>query len=120
MAGGAPKGNQNGLKGRRWTAALEKALRENNWEKLDHIARRLVKFALEEPDPSVAMKAIDYIANRLDGRPVTAVQVEDKTPVADAMEAAENRLKNLRTRAIGTALAAAVDQVEQDLPEYLQ
>lgn len=77
MAGiGAPVGNQNAAKGRRWAEALSKALarytdpvlKVEAGQALDRIAEKVVIAALAgDPD------SITEIANRLDGKPAQAV-----------------------------------------------
>ena len=64
---GAPKGNQNGSKGRIWRDALRKALarKEGNVEKgLRAIADQVVNAAIEGE-----FWAIKEIAERMDGKP---------------------------------------------------
>lgn len=85
---GAPVGNQNRSKHRRWRDALERSLArladavdEENYELergimrgLDLVADRVVQQACDGQKDAWL-----EIANRLDGRPVQALAVEDET-----------------------------------------
>jgi hypothetical protein len=85
--GGAPKGNQNAAKGRRWREALDKALKrytnahvETNpalvcqaGEALDKIANNIVHRAVYGD-----LECAEEIANRLDGKPAQAIVGDDE------------------------------------------
>lgn len=67
-ASGAPPGNQNAAKGKRWRDAILRALSrsQGNIDKgLDAAADKLVKLAIEDGDKW----ALDHIADRMDGKP---------------------------------------------------
>lgn len=76
---GAPEGNQNAAKGRRWQDALIKALARYTsqdglikaGEALDNIAKCVVEKALGGDRDAIA-----EIGNRLDGKPVQAVAID--------------------------------------------
>jgi hypothetical protein len=73
---GAPEGNRNAAKGRRWTDAINKALaRYTNdelaigaGEALDYLASRIVQSAVMGDKDSIW-----EVANRLEGKPAQAV-----------------------------------------------
>ncbi len=71
---GAPIGNQNAANGKKWRAAIDRALeaksRAEGKEALDEIAKVLINQALEGEQ-----WAIDMIGNRLDGKPAQAVAI---------------------------------------------
>lgn len=77
---GAPLGNKNGAKGRRWLDALNKALAQFATEDgkiqagyaLDAIAQQVVQLAV-----AGNWDAIQEIGNRLDGKPAQSVQLQD-------------------------------------------
>lgn len=78
---GAPKGNQNNAKGKRWQEALTKALAQyedktagiKRGQALAKIAERVIERALAgEKD------AWQEIGNRLDGKPAQAVELAGK------------------------------------------
>lgn len=81
MAGGAPLGNTNNTKNRKWSSAIDKALKQYNegdveaGHALDKIAMRLVKKAVTTEDPQEFDKAIAVIGDRIDGKPSQAVEV---------------------------------------------
>lgn len=78
---GAPAGNQNARKAKRWQDALVKALtrfeseeqKVKAGEALDKIAERVVGFALMGDKDS-----IQEIGNRLDGKPAQAIVGDDE------------------------------------------
>ena len=78
----APRGNKNAAKGKRWEGALTKALARYSddavkaGQALDSIALVVVKQALEGD-----REAIAEIANRLDGKPQQAVQLDGELGV---------------------------------------
>lgn len=82
MAGGAPIGNQNAVRARRWQKAIERALaRASNKDVdtgLDTAADKLVKLALDGDK-----WALDHLADRMDGKPKQAIigGDEDDAPV---------------------------------------
>ena len=73
---GAPAGNKNAQKGKRWLEALDKALKQYTdkskkieaGQALDRIARNVVKEAIDG-----AFWAIEEIGNRLDGKPSQSI-----------------------------------------------
>jgi len=73
---GAPAGNKNAQKGKRWLEALDKALKQYTdpeqkiaaGQALDRIAKLVVKEALDG-----AYWAIEEIGNRLDGKPSQSI-----------------------------------------------
>lgn len=71
---GAPIGNQNAANGKKWRAAIDRALdktpRVAGLEALDQIAKVLIAKAL-----AGEQWAIDMIGNRLDGKPAQSVEV---------------------------------------------
>lgn len=78
MSRGAPKGNNNAAKGKRWTHAIEWAL--DKYEKkgvvaqgeaLRAIATKMIEEALEGDKA-----AREEIGNRLDGRPAQSLDVQ--------------------------------------------
>jgi hypothetical protein len=72
---GAPLGNQNYLKGRRWRDAIERALAKRTTasggiEALDELAEKLLGLA-DQSD----IQALKEIADRLDGKPSQAIDL---------------------------------------------
>lgn len=71
----APKGNQNAAKGKEWTDALRYALKNYAADKIKRgmalkaIAKKVVEKALDGDRDS-----IQEIGNRLDGKPVQAIE----------------------------------------------
>lgn len=106
---GAPKGNQNASKGRRWFEAIDKALKQYVDKKkkieagqaLDRIARIVVKEALEG-----SFWAIEEIADRLDGKAAQSLHLTAEiTDVRDLSD--EQLLAQLeRARNAGRAVDA--------------
>jgi hypothetical protein len=89
--GGAPKGNKNAAKGKRWLESLDKALKQYTdktkkieaGQALDRIARMVVKEAL-----GGAYWAIEEIGNRLDGKPSQSIDFTGEiTHVRDLSDA---------------------------------
>ena len=72
---GAPLGNQNYLKGRRWRDAIDRALAKRTTkaggiEALDDLAEKLLALA-DQSD----IQALKEIADRLDGKPSQAIDL---------------------------------------------
>ena len=65
--GGAPKGNQNAVKGKMWSDALRKEIIQN-----DHLAQ-LVKSLIDKALDG-DMAALKEIGDRLEGKPVQSVE----------------------------------------------
>lgn len=84
---GAPTGNQNAAKGKRWKHALEKVTGRNDWKKLDEIAEKLVESALEGD-----MAAIKEIGDRLDGKAVQSIAGEPDAPLIIRLDAEDGEL----------------------------
>lgn len=86
---GAPKGNKNAAKERRWAGAIRRALAEYEsptvakGEALLAIARNVVKDAIEKTD----WEAINEIACREDGKPAQTVDmnITDDRPDRDSL-----------------------------------
>ena len=73
MRAGAPLGNQNGAKGKRWQKALERVLarRYGDVDKgLEKLAEKFLKLA---DNKAVAKDVYREVADRFDGRPAQAV-----------------------------------------------
>jgi hypothetical protein len=74
--GGAPKGNQNAAKGKRWADAIERALerrtisRSDGIAELDACADALIDCVLAKD-----LSAIKELGDRLDGKPKQQVEV---------------------------------------------
>jgi hypothetical protein len=77
---GAPIGNSNATKNKRWSQAIDKALKQYNegdvkqGQALDVIAMRLVRRAITTDDDQVFDKAIAVIGDRIEGKPSQSVQ----------------------------------------------
>lgn len=71
--GGAPLGNNNGGKGKPWTAAIERALKQRTLvarkEALDELAEKLLS-ACDDKD----MTALKELGDRLEGKPKQYVE----------------------------------------------
>ena len=71
---GAPLGNQNYLKGRRWRDAIDRALAKRSAasgiESLDELAEKLLTLA-DEGD----LQAMKELGDRLDGKPSQALDL---------------------------------------------
>ena len=83
---GAPTGNQNAAKAKRWSAAIERAmqrkagegLRENQ-EALDAFADKFVEAVLAgEPGPMTGWKEL---GDRLEGKPAQVIQGDPDAPL---------------------------------------
>lgn len=83
---GAPLGNQNAAKGRKFRAAVDRALEEKSRvlgkEALDEVCRVLIDQAL-----AGEQWAIQQLGDRLDGKPGQALEVtgEDGGPIQSAV-----------------------------------
>ncbi len=78
MSQGAPIGNQNAKKGKAWSDAIRRAIREkyegDEWEeKLAKLAKSLVDAAA-----SGDMAALKEVGDRLDGKPAQTVDLGNK------------------------------------------
>ena len=77
----APPGNNNATKNRRWSQAIDKALKQYNegdvkaGHALDRIAHRLVHRAIAGDDRDFD-QSIREIGDRIDGKSVASHQVE--------------------------------------------
>lgn len=108
MAGrGAPPGNQNGAKGKRWAEALDRALKlfedkklkVTRGQALDRIARNVVKEAILGDFWAVA-----EIGNRLDGKAHQSVDVTGSIEHKHAHELTDAQLADIATgRSTGAA-----------------
>ncbi len=83
MSQGAPLGNQNAKKGKAWSDAIRRAIREQvdgeDWEaKIANLAAKLVKAA-----DSGDLAALKEVGDRIDGKPKQQLEVagEDGGPV---------------------------------------
>ena len=65
--GGAPKGNQNAVKGKMWSDALRKEIVQG--EHLPKLIQALILKALEGD-----MSALKEIGDRLEGKPVQSIE----------------------------------------------
>jgi hypothetical protein len=65
--GGAPKGNQNAVKGKMWSDALRKEIVQN--DHLPKLVQALILKALEGD-----MSALREIGDRLEGKPVQSIE----------------------------------------------
>ena len=101
MAGkGAPLGNQNASKGKRWAQALDKALKQfedkklkvKAGEALDRIARNVVKEALLGDFWATA-----EIGNRLDGKAPQSVEVAGSIEHKHVHELTDEQLATIAT-----------------------
>jgi len=74
---GAPIGNQNAAKGKRWTLALEQAMakmdesRIDGWTTMQLLAQRLVNEAM-----SGDIAALKEIGDRFEGKPKQQLDIE--------------------------------------------
>ncbi len=80
MPGGAPEGNQNALKAKRWLQAIDRALEKRSKfagiQALDELAEKLLKRA-DDGD----MSALKELGDRIDGKPAQAITGADGGPV---------------------------------------
>lgn len=121
---GAPFGNKNGSKGKRWQEAIDKALKRFNraateddpatqvktGEALDHIAQTVVAAAIDGDWWAVA-----EIGNRLDGKPAQSIDFTDHTP--DARNLSDAQLLERLERARLAAGAVGAQAGQEDAPE---
>lgn len=80
---GAPIGNQNAAKPKRWRLAIEKALErkgKDSQETLIDIAEKLLDAAM-----TADMQALRELGDRLDGKPAQAVVGSDEDPPIKAV-----------------------------------
>ena len=86
---GAPVGNKNATKNKRWTAAIDKALKQYNdgdvkaGHALDRIAMRLVAKAVTTDDDQVFAKSIETIGDRIEGKATQAVELSGQLGAVD-------------------------------------
>ena len=86
---GAPKGNKNATKNKRWTQAIDKALKQYNegdvkaGHALDAIAMKLVRKAVTTTDDQVFDKAIAVIGDRIEGKATQAVELSGHLTASD-------------------------------------
>lgn len=75
---GAPVGNDNSAKGKEWTLAIKRALArrgEGDYRVgLDSLAEKLLKAA--DADDHSALKAIEAVADRIEGKPTQSIEAE--------------------------------------------
>ncbi len=92
---GAPIGNQNAAKGRRWAKAIEREvarLEKGDLEAgLARIARRVVKVA-DEGDEEKAIWAIKEIADRMDGKPAQAIVGDNEADPINILQKIERAI----------------------------
>jgi hypothetical protein len=78
---GAPKGNRNATKNRRWAQAIDKALKQYNegdvtqGHAMDAIARRLVKQAIVG-DHNEFVISMREIGDRIDGKALVSIEAD--------------------------------------------
>ena len=104
---GAQPGNQNAIKPKQWSEALNKALKQfadkklkcSMGEALDKIANNVVREALQGDWWAVA-----EIANRLDGKPMQSVEVAGSIEHTHVHELTDDQLNHIATGgSLGTA-----------------
>lgn len=82
---GAPKGNTNSVDGRRWTAAIDRALAKrckgDGIAALDELAEKFLDEAVES-----GIAGFKELADRLDGRPAQTLQGPDGAPLLAGIE----------------------------------
>ena len=117
---GAPLGNTNARgKGKApWREALQRALARDTRGRLDKAAEEVLNAA------SVGdLAAIKEIADRLDGRPAVAVQLELGDSFATRMLAAEERLRLMNAggqAALEHVIEGELVEDDNDVPEFLR
>lgn len=104
--GGQPF-NKNASKNKPWREALDRALKRDDRGLLDKAAQALEAAAAGD------LAAIKEIADRMDGRPAQAVQLEVTDSFATRMLAAEERLRLMNA---GKAIEATVVNDEENAP----
>ncbi|MDH3981298.1 MAG: hypothetical protein OES84_00180 [Kiritimatiellaceae bacterium] len=73
--GGAPAGNSNAAKGKRWLNAINKALEERTKTEQQDALVKLAKELLKKCD-SGDLAALQELGNRLDGKPNQSVEAK--------------------------------------------
>ena len=68
---GAPIGNQNAHKGRRFKAILERISAEEEYKSLEQAARNLLNQASAKKN---SLRAIEVLRDTVDGRPAQTIQ----------------------------------------------
>ena len=85
MAGGAPKGNQNGRRAKVWSQAINNAFKKRSpteaMEELQKVANKLIDMALEGD-----LGAIKEIGDRLEGKPAQTIQGDSDNPLVTRIE----------------------------------
>ena len=80
MAAGAPKGNQNAVKAKKWTDAIERALekrsRIDQKAALDDLAEKLLEKCAEGD-----LQALKELGDRLEGKPAQSVVGDPENPI---------------------------------------
>lgn len=77
---GAPKGNDNAARGKKWKDAIHKALAKDK-NALERVAKKLIAAAEEGK-----IDAIRELGDRLDGKPSQSITGEDGGPIHHRVE----------------------------------
>lgn len=115
---GGQIGNRNAVRGRPWSAAIERALNAHGADKrmlLDAAAEALVAKAVEGD-----IAALKEIGDRLEGKPTQSIEsnIEITAHLEERMQAARRRVLEYRTRTIeGTAEGNNAPPIPQDAAE---
>lgn len=115
--GGAPPGNNNAVKKAPWRQALDRALKRDTRGLLDKAAQAVLEAAATGD-----LAAIKEIADRMDGRPAVAVQLEIGDSFATRMLAAEERLRIMNAggqAALERVIEGELVEDEEEVPEWL-
>lgn len=139
---GAPKGNRNGARSKRWIQCLERALkaehdvylsrlsgevdpetgkplkdRHHNIKGADLLYRAMVRMLVAAAEGDG--KAMLELANRLDGKALQQVEVTADEAGADALVRAEERLRRITQGAVTMLDSDTPDGPDED-PAWLQ
>jgi hypothetical protein len=74
MAGGAPKGNTNATKAKRWSAAIERAIEGRSMKSGQDELNKLAEALLDQCHTG-DVSALKELGDRLEGRPAQSVTV---------------------------------------------
>ncbi len=114
MPPGAPKGNKNATKSKDWEAALRRAIHNYEDDKvargeaLHAIARKVVKKAIQDED----WRAVEEIANRLDGRAPQSVEISGSLNNRKADDLPDDELADIAAGRSAGVIGQEISQEE--------
>lgn len=86
---GAPAGNQNGAKGRAWSEAVKRAIREKYGKEWDEALKDLARKLVDAADGG-DLQALREVGDRIDGRPKQQTELSGPDGAAIPMKTVVN------------------------------